>query len=106
MRWFTFTLCGVLLAVLVRMSLFTVDPTEFVYVTQFGAPVATYDGGARDSDAGLYFRLPWPIQSVQRLDRRLQNFDLPPIETSMTRFRPRIRAGGWKARFTASECCV
>jgi modulator of FtsH protease HflC len=80
MRWFFLTLGVVLLAVLVRMCVFTVDPGEFVYVTQFGAHVATYDGGARESDAGLYFRLPWPIQSVQRLDRRLQQFDLPAIE--------------------------
>ncbi len=71
---------GVALLVLVRMSVFTVDPTEFVYLTQFGAPVAIYDGGARDSDAGLHFRWPWPIQSLQRLDRRLQYFDLPATE--------------------------
>jgi membrane protease subunit HflC len=70
----------VVLVVLLRMSAFTVDPTEFVYLTQFGAPVATYDGGARDSDAGLHFRWPWPIQSLQRLDRRLQQFDLPSTE--------------------------
>ena len=62
------------LVVLVRMSVFTVDPTEFAYVTEFGAPVATYDG-ARDEDAGLHFRWPWPVQSVRRLDRRLQYLD-------------------------------
>ena len=28
----------------------------------------------------MHFRLPWPIQSVQRLDRRLQSFDLPGAE--------------------------
>src|SRR5262245_61721071 len=67
------------LGILVRMSLFTVDPTEFVYVTQFGAPVGVYDGGVAD-DAGLHFRLPWPLESLQRLDRRLQHFDLPPAE--------------------------
>ncbi|MCC6418113.1 MAG: protease modulator HflC [Gemmataceae bacterium] len=62
------------------MSVFTVDPTAFAYVTQFGAPVETYDGGARASEAGLHFRWPWPIQSVQSLDRRLQYFDLPATE--------------------------
>jgi membrane protease subunit HflC len=64
------------------MSMFTVDPTEFVYVTQFGRHVATYDGGASDSDhgAGLHFRWPWPIQNLRRVDRRLQHFDLPAIE--------------------------
>jgi membrane protease subunit HflC len=59
--------------------LVAVDRTEFVYVTQFGRHVATYDGG-RDDEAGLHWRWPWPIQSVQRLDRRLQSFDLPGAE--------------------------
>jgi membrane protease subunit HflC len=66
-------------AVAGSLSVFTVDRTEFVYLTQFGRRVATYDG-ADDAQAGLHFRLPWPIQSVQRLDRRLQVFDLPGAE--------------------------
>ena len=69
-----------LIAALVgSLSVFTVDRTEFVYLTQFGRRVATYDG-ADDAQAGLHFRLPWPVQSVQRLDRRLQVFDLPGAE--------------------------
>ncbi len=64
---------------LVRTSLFTVDRTEFVYLTQFGRPVATFDG-ASAGDAGLHFKFPSPVQSVQRLDRRLQYFDLPGAE--------------------------
>jgi membrane protease subunit HflC len=56
-----------------------VDRTEFVYVTQFGKHVATYDG-AIESDAGLHWRWPWPVQSVLTLDRRLQSFDLPGTE--------------------------
>jgi membrane protease subunit HflC len=59
------------------LFVFTVDRTEYVYVTEFGNLVATYDG---KEDAGLHFRWPWPIQSVQRLDRRLQVFDLPETE--------------------------
>jgi membrane protease subunit HflC len=62
------------------MCFFTVDPTEYVYLTQFGRHVATYDGSQTESDAGLHFRWPWPVQSVRRLDRRLQHFDLPAIE--------------------------
>jgi membrane protease subunit HflC len=69
----------VVIAWLLRTSLFTVDRTEFVYLTQFGAPVATFDG-ARPAEAGLHFKWPLPVQSVQRLDSRLQYFDLPGTE--------------------------
>jgi membrane protease subunit HflC len=69
----------ILAAIVGGLSFFTVDRTEFVYLTQFGRPVQTFDGAA-DADAGLHFRLPWPIQSVQRVDRRLQYFDLPGAE--------------------------
>jgi membrane protease subunit HflC len=54
-----------------------VDASEFAYVTQFGRPVKVYDG---ETEAGLHWKLPWPIQSVIRLDRRLQIFDLPTPE--------------------------
>jgi membrane protease subunit HflC len=59
------------------VSLYTVDRGEYVYVTQFGQLVAIRDGL---SDGGLHAKLPWPVQSVQRLDRRLQHFDLPETE--------------------------
>ncbi len=49
-------------------------------MTLLGKPVATYDGAKSDSGAGLHFGWPWPIQTVQRLDRRLQHFDLPATE--------------------------
>jgi membrane protease subunit HflC len=57
--------------------LVTVDRSEYVYVTQWGQPRETYDG---ETDAGLHFKLPWPVQTVQRIDRRLQVFDLPAAE--------------------------
>lgn len=76
-----FSLSALLLALLgLRLSLFTVDPSEYVYVTQLGEPVATYDGADPEEGAGLHWRWPWPIQTLQRLDRRLQYFDLPVIE--------------------------
>src|SRR5438093_2205983 len=62
---------------LASSSVFTVDRTEFVYLTRFGQHVATFDG---ETDAGLHFKLPWPVQSVQRLDHRLQVFDLAGAE--------------------------
>jgi membrane protease subunit HflC len=58
-------------------SFVAVDASEFAYVTQFGRPVQVYDG---ETEAGLHWKLPWPIQSVIRLDRRLQIFDLPTPE--------------------------
>src|SRR5262245_27168543 len=60
-------------------ALFTVDATEYAYLTQFGRRVAVLDGGDPDQ-AGLHVKLPWPVQAVQRLDRRLQTFDLPEAE--------------------------
>jgi membrane protease subunit HflC len=70
----------VVVLIAANTSFVTVDPTAYVYVTQFGKHVVTYDGGDNAEDAGLHARLPWPIQSVQRLDRRLQSFDLLGIE--------------------------
>jgi membrane protease subunit HflC len=62
---------------LARSTLFAVDRAEYVYLTQFGRHVATYDG---ETDAGLHAKWPWPIQGVQRVDHRLQVFDLPSAE--------------------------
>lgn len=62
---------------LVSSALFTVDRAEYVYLTQFGRHVATYDGR---TDAGLHLKWPWPIQSVVRYDNRLQFFDLRESE--------------------------
>jgi modulator of FtsH protease HflC len=63
---------------LIRLSYFTVDASEYAYVTVFGRMVAVHDGGGED--AGLHSGWPWPIQTIQRLDRRLQYFDLPATE--------------------------
>jgi membrane protease subunit HflC len=76
------TILGILIAAaiviwLATSALFTVDRAEFVYLTQFGRHVGTYDG---KSDAGLHVKWPWPIQSVLRLDNRLQFFDLRESE--------------------------
>src|SRR3954447_16510809 len=73
---------GSLLALLwARSAFYTVDAAEFVYVTRFGDPVAVYDGTA---GAGLHLKAPWPGASVIRIDRRVQSFDLPAVE-SLTR---------------------
>src|SRR5438105_2129911 len=66
-------------ALVASSALFTVDRAEYVYLTQFGQHVGTFDG-ADATDAGLHIKWPWPIQTVTRLDRRLQTFDLPAAE--------------------------
>ena len=70
----------ILLIAIARFSLYTVDAAEYVYVTVLGQPTATYAGAAADDGAGLRVGWPWPIQQAQRLDRRLQLFDLPEVE--------------------------
>src|SRR5712692_9498107 len=71
------TAAGIVTLLVIGSSCFTVDRADYVYVTQFGKPLITYDG---ENDAGLHWKLPWPIQSVQRLDHRLQVFDLAGAE--------------------------
>lgn len=64
-----------------RTAFHAVDQAEFAYVTRFGEPVAIFDGSA---EAGLHVKAPWPADAVLRIDRRLQAFDLPAVE-SLTR---------------------
>lgn len=59
--------------------LYTVDRSEYVYLTTLGAHAATWDGAKQD-EAGLHVRWPWPIQDLRRVDRRLQVLELPGIE--------------------------
>ena len=66
-----------------QSAFYAVDQAEYGYVTRFGEPVVTHDGA---DDAGLHVKLPWPVDGVQRIDRRLQVFDLPPTE-ALTRDR-------------------
>jgi modulator of FtsH protease HflC len=68
---------AVVLLVWGRTAFYSVDQADFVYVTRFGEPIAIHDGSTA---AGLHIKAPWPIDSVQRLDRRVQSFDLPAVE--------------------------
>ena len=65
---------GLVVAALLSTSLFAVDETERAIVTRFGRPL---DGVA---GPGLHAKLPWPIDSVVRLDARVLVFDNEPIE--------------------------
>jgi membrane protease subunit HflC len=76
-RWWFLLLLPVLLDL--PSMLYTVDGTEFVVVTQFGRLVQIYDGSDQEQ-AGLHLKWPWPVQTVKRIDRRLQTFDLPGTE--------------------------
>jgi membrane protease subunit HflC len=64
---------GALLLVM-TLVLFKVDVTEYAVVTQFGNPVRTIE------EPGLQIKLPDPIQSVQRLDKRIQVYQTAALE--------------------------
>ncbi|MFQ6133430.1 MAG: protease modulator HflC [Armatimonadota bacterium] len=62
----------VVLLLLLRLTLFSVDETQIVIVTQFGKPVRTIE------HAGL--KAKWPFQTRITLDKRLQLYDPPGSE--------------------------
>ncbi|MEM7584945.1 MAG: protease modulator HflC [Acidobacteriota bacterium] len=66
---------GVLaIAALLPTSCFTIQETEVGIVTRFGKPQGDL------AEPGLHLKMPWPIDSVMRLDRRLLVFDNEPAE--------------------------
>lgn len=77
MKRLLFILLPILLLVWGITALYPVDYAEYAYVTRFGRPVAVIDG---ETDAGLHVKWPWPVDSVARIDRRIQAFDLPAVE--------------------------
>ena len=68
---------SLLLAVIFGLLLFCfqVRQTEVALVTRFGKPVRT------ESEPGLKFKLPWPIEAMQKFDKRIQNFEGKLTET-------------------------
>jgi len=66
----TFIVAGVLLVIFVLL-LFTyqVRQSEVVVVSTFLKPTDT------QTEPGLKFKLPWPIQSINRFDQRVQTFE-------------------------------
>ncbi len=48
------------------MFTFTVDETDYVVLTRFGKPIE------EPLEPGLHFRLPYPIDRVNRIDRRVK----------------------------------
>ena len=66
------TFIGAVLVVIFALLLFTfqVRQSETVVVTTFGKPSAN-----PIVEPGFYFKWPWPIQQVNRFDKRIQNFE-------------------------------
>jgi membrane protease subunit HflC len=64
-----------IVGIIAARTIFFVDETEYVYVTQFGQPLQLY------IEPGL--KVKWPYQSVWRFDRRLQMYD-PPAREMLT----------------------
>jgi membrane protease subunit HflC len=67
-------LAGIFVLVLVlSLSVYTVDQTEQVIITQFGQPV-----GEPITEPGLHFKLPF-VQTVNTLDKRFLEWDGAPV---------------------------
>jgi membrane protease subunit HflC len=58
----------------IATSIVAVKESEIVVISEFGRPVKVV------ADAGATFKLPDPIQTVRRLDKRLQHFQVLPTE--------------------------
>jgi membrane protease subunit HflC len=77
-------------AVIACTSVVFVDETDFVLVETLGRIVAVYDRiGPENGDRGLHFKLPWPLATVRRFDRRQQLFD-PPGREIFTRDKKNV----------------
>ncbi len=71
-------IAAVLLVLLATMLAFQVRQTEQVVVTRFGQPIRVI------TTPGLYARLPWPLESLNRIDTRL-NFHEVRLAECLTR---------------------
>ena len=74
-------IAGILLGLFLlafNLVVYTVDTTEYAVVTQFGNPVNVI------VEPGLKFKLPDPIQSLQRFDNRIQVYKAEPLELLTT----------------------
>jgi len=72
MKYNSVTLAIGALLVLVFATLlfmFQVRTTEVAVVTQFGRPVRTI------GKPGAYFKMPWPVHKVYKVDQRVHNFE-------------------------------
>lgn len=76
MKYIRYSILGALVLAFLSVNLvfFQVDTTEVAIVTQFGQPIRVI------TDPGLYRKFPDPLQSVQKVNKQLQIYNLPRTE--------------------------
>lgn len=76
----TYAVAGLLLAVFCALLfMFQVRQAEVAVVTTFGKPTREVN-----QPGSLYFKWPWPIQRVYKLDQRIQNFQDDKLDELLT----------------------
>ena len=81
----------VIVLILINLVTYTVDETKQALVIQMGKPVRTV------FDAGLHFKLPFPVQSVVFFEKRILDYDAAPTEI-LTRDKKNLV--GRRSRYT------
>src|SRR3972149_11719558 len=67
---------GLLLLVFLSLLFcFQVRQTDVALVTTFGKPTRDINTDPEKPEPGLYFKWPWPIEKVQKFDKRTQNLE-------------------------------
>jgi membrane protease subunit HflC len=95
LRRFATTATLALLALFAATSFVFVDESEFVIVETLGRIVAVYDRvEPLSGDRGLHVKLPWPVGTVRRFDRRQQLFD-PPGREMFTRDKKNVTVSSY-----------
>jgi membrane protease subunit HflC len=93
-RNFLTVVIGAVLILIFALLLFVfqVRQSEVAVLTTFGKPVATY------TNAGAYFKIPWPVQKVYKFDQRVQNFEDKYSENLTADSNPLLTSVyvGWK----------
>ncbi len=79
MKPFIFVISLGLLLICLFSSLFTVDPREQVFITEFGKPVRILNADPANNQAGLHWKKPF-IQQVNRIEKRILAWNGPAIE--------------------------
>lgn len=76
----TYVVAGLLLVVFCALLfMFQVRQAEVAVVTTFGKPTREVN-----QPGALYFKWPWPIQKVYKLDQRIQNFQDDKLDELIT----------------------